>query len=72
MVSVPAGAEDTENVTITVRDTVATDIWNRPSIGPLSAEEEPEPVCDTEEPVEEETTVPVTEETPILEETEAE
>lgn len=73
MISVPAGAEDTEDVTITVRDTVATDIQNKefwPS--PLSTEEEPEQACASEEPVEEETTGPATEEAPILEETETE
>lgn len=73
MISVPAGAEDTEDVTITVRDTVVTDIPNkefRPS--PLSGEEEPEPVCTSTEPVEEGTPVPAAEEDPILEETETE
>ena len=73
MISVPAGAEDAENVTITVRDTVVTDLPNKefwPS--PLSAEEEPEPICTSTEPAEEGMPVPAAEEEPILEETETE
>ena len=73
MISVPAGAEDAEDVTITVRDTVVTDLPNKefwPS--PLSAEEEPEPICTSTEPAEEGMPVPAAEEEPILEETETE
>ena len=73
MIDVPAGTEDTEDVTITVRDAVTTDIPNRePPPGLLSDEEGPEPVCTSTEPVEDGAAVPATEEEPILEETETE